>query len=164
MASKLVIIRGNSGSGKTTVAKALQQELGHNTMLLSQDVIRREILRVKDGPNTEAISLLRELLIYGSRHCNVVILEGILYANWYHSLFELAIELFDNIHPYYYDLPFEETLSRYHTKPNSGEFGEMEMRRWWQEKDFVDILTEKILTAEVSIQETVSMIYKDIMQ
>lgn len=28
MASKLVIIRGNSGSGKTTIAKALQQELG----------------------------------------------------------------------------------------------------------------------------------------
>ena len=164
MESKLVIIRGNSGSGKTTVAKALQQELGQNTMLLSQDVIRREILRVKDGPNTEAISLLRELLIYGKRHCNFVILEGIMYAKWYYPLFELAIELFDKIYPYYYDLSFEETLSRHHTKPNSDEFGETEMRRWWQEKDFVDILPEKILTAEMSIQETVSMIYKDIMQ
>lgn len=61
-------------------------------------------------------------------------------------------------------MPFEETLSRHHTKPNSGEFGETEMRRWWKEKDFIDILTEKILTAEMSKQEIVSMICKDIMQ
>ena len=42
--SKLVIIRGNSGSGKTTTAKMLQHRLGRNIMLLSQDVIRREML------------------------------------------------------------------------------------------------------------------------
>ena len=30
---KLIILRGNSGSGKTTVAKALQKKLGRNTML-----------------------------------------------------------------------------------------------------------------------------------
>lgn len=37
------MIRGNSGSGKTTVAKKLQHQLGPNTMVISQDVIRREI-------------------------------------------------------------------------------------------------------------------------
>ena len=36
--AKLVIIRGNSGSGKTTVAKALQHRLGHHVLLLSQDI------------------------------------------------------------------------------------------------------------------------------
>lgn len=30
---KLVILRGNSGSGKTTVARALQRKIGFNTML-----------------------------------------------------------------------------------------------------------------------------------
>ena len=35
--SKLIILRGNSGSGKTTVAKALQEKLGYNTMRISQD-------------------------------------------------------------------------------------------------------------------------------
>lgn len=63
--SKLVIIRGNSGSGKTTVAKALQHELGHNVMVISQDVVRREMLRVKDGAGTKALPLLSELLMYG---------------------------------------------------------------------------------------------------
>ena len=63
--SKLVIIRGNSGSGKTTVAKAPQHELGHNVMVVSQDVVRREMLRVKDKAGTKALPLLSELLMYG---------------------------------------------------------------------------------------------------
>ena len=42
---KLITLRGNSGSGKTTIARALQEKFGKNTMLLSQDVIRRDILR-----------------------------------------------------------------------------------------------------------------------
>lgn len=36
---KLIILRGNSGSGKTTVAKALQEKFGPNTMLLSHDMV-----------------------------------------------------------------------------------------------------------------------------
>ena len=39
--SKLIILRGNSGSGKTAIAKELQKHFGRNTMLISQDVIRR---------------------------------------------------------------------------------------------------------------------------
>lgn len=46
---KLITLRGNSGSGKTTIARALQEKFGKNTMLLSQDVIRRDILKTNDG-------------------------------------------------------------------------------------------------------------------
>ena len=55
--NKLIILRGNSGSGKTTIAKELQQVFGNNTMLISQDVIRRDMLKVKDGENTKALPL-----------------------------------------------------------------------------------------------------------
>lgn len=44
--SKLIILRGNSGSGKTTVAELLQQKFGPNTMRLSHDMIRMEVLHV----------------------------------------------------------------------------------------------------------------------
>ena len=60
--SKLIILRGNSGSGKTTVAKALQKKLGYNTMLISQDEVRRNMLWVKDGIDTKALPLMAELL------------------------------------------------------------------------------------------------------
>lgn len=42
---KLSILRGNSGSGKSTIAKALQNKFGQNTMLISQDEIRRILLK-----------------------------------------------------------------------------------------------------------------------
>ena len=44
---KLIILRGNSGSRKTTVAKELQKRFGRNTMLISQDVVRRDMLKEK---------------------------------------------------------------------------------------------------------------------
>jgi len=59
---KLIVLLGNSGSGKITVAKELQKVLGSNTMLISQDAIRRDMFNVRDGKDTLAISLLMELL------------------------------------------------------------------------------------------------------
>lgn len=157
---KLIILRGNSGSGKTTVAKELQNRFGRNTMLISQDMVRREILKVKDGENTQAIPLMKELLIYGNNHSDIVILEGIMYADWYKPLFELAVRLYgSNIYAYYFDLSFEETLKRHQTKPNCHEFGEEAMRRWWREKDFSDILNEVNITAEKSLDSIVENIY-----
>ena len=161
--SKVIIIRGNYGSGKTTVAKMLQHKLGHNIMLISQDVIRREILRVKDGIDTPALPLMKELLIYGKNNCEIIILEGILNSVWYKPLFELAKREFkNNIFPYYYDLSFEETVLRHQTKINKDDFGEKEMMSWWREKDFISIITEKIITAEMSLEDTVDMIYNDL--
>ena len=88
--SKLIILRGNSGSGKTTVAKALQEKLGYNTMRISQDEVRRNMLWVKDGKDTEALHLMAELLKYGKVHSELTILEGIMYDEWYSPLFKLA--------------------------------------------------------------------------
>lgn len=159
--AKLIILRGNSGSGKTTVAKALQEKFGANTMLLSHDVIRREILKVKDGIGTPACALLIHMLKYGRKNCEVVILEGILDSECYRELFECAKEEYgSNIYAYYYDLPFEETLRRHETKPNCHEFGESAMRRWWKEKDLIISIPETILTKEMEFGQTVDMIYE----
>ena len=157
--AKLIILRGNSGSGKTTIAKELQKSFGRNTMLISQDVVRRDILRVKDGENTEALPLMKELLTYGRNHCEIVILEGIMYPDWYKPLFELAVQLYGtDIFAYYFDLPFEETLKRHQTKPNCNEFGEKAMRRWWHDKDFSDVLSERVITSEKGIQSIIDEI------
>lgn len=157
---KLIILRGNSGSGKSTIAKELQNRFGTNTMLISQDVIRRDVLKVKDGKNTPALPLMKELLIYGHNHSNIVILEGIMYADWYRPLFNLSVQLYGSeIYAYYFDLPFEETLKRHQTKPNCHEFGEEAMRGWWREKDFSDVLNEVSITSERNIDDIVEDIY-----
>jgi adenylate kinase family enzyme len=162
---KLIILRGNSGSGKTTTGKALQKKFGHGTMLISQDVVRREMLFVKDGPNTEASKLLNELVLYGKQHCNIVIIEGILNSKWYRKLFENLLDEFGNqIFAYYFDIPFEETLNRHKKKPNAHEFGENEMRRWWNEKDLLGIIAEVCLHKELGLDEIVDMIYQDVIK
>lgn len=156
---KLIILRGNSGSGESTIAKELQNRFGTNTMLISQDVIRRDMIKVKDGENTLALPLMKELLVYGYRNSNIVILEGIMYADWYKPLFELSVKLYGTeVYTYYFDLPFEETLKRHQTKPNCHEFGEDAMRRWWREKDFSDVLNEVSITAEKNIDDIVEEI------
>ena len=112
---KLIVLRGNSGSGKTSVARDLQEHYGRNTLLISQDMVRREMLKAKDGPETAALPLLMQLLEYGSNHHSVTILEGILYADWYRPLLELAGRLYgENVYAYYFDLSFElsEVLSK----------------------------------------------------
>ena len=89
----------------------------------------------------------------GRNYCEIVILEGIMYADWYKPLFELAVQLYGtNILAYYFDLPFEETLRRHQTKPNCNDFGEEAMRRWWRDKDFSEVLNEHVITAEKDIQ------------
>ena len=162
--SSLIILRGNSGSGKSSVAKALQRKIGRNTLLIPQDTVRREMLWVRDGKNTDALPLLIELLRYGNTHCEYVILEGILNSVWYKPLFEAAIEIFENrIFAYYYDIPFEETLKRHETKEKRFEFGEAEMRSWWKEKDFISIIPEKIFKEDISLENAVDVILRDVL-
>ncbi|MBR5057005.1 MAG: kinase [Clostridiales bacterium] len=160
---KLVILRGNSGSGKSTVAKELQNMLGNNTMLISQDMVRREILKVSDGKDTKALPLLKQLLRYGYDHSEVVILEGIMVADWYRPLFELAVSLYgEDVYAYYFDLPFEETVKRHKTRSKAGSFGEEAMREWWVEKDYSDVLNESKIPEELSKENIVQMILNHI--
>ncbi|MDD6771619.1 kinase [Inconstantimicrobium porci] len=161
--SKIIILRGNSGSGKTTVAKELQKKLGRGTLLISQDVIRREMLWVKDGSDTKAVSLLIDLVKYGRKNCDYVILEGILYADWYKELFEtVKSEFNDNVYAYYYDIPFEETLKRHETKPNCHDFGREDMKQWWRDKDFTGVFKDRALTKGLGLDETVEIILNNL--
>lgn len=67
--AQLIIIRGNSGSGKTTLAQRLQKTLGRNTLVISQDVVRREMLWVRDNDGNPSIELMSQLLRYGRANC-----------------------------------------------------------------------------------------------
>lgn len=159
--AKLIILRGNSGSGKTTISKELQKRFGRNTMLIAQDVIRMQMLNAKD---VEALPLIIDLLKYGKQHSDIAILEGILDSEFYKPLFEVVIEEYgENVFAFYYDLPFEETLLRHNTKPNKADFGEQDMRRWWKEKDYINIISERTITKDESLVDTVDMIYNLVM-
>ena len=161
---KLIILRGNSGSGKTTVAKALQEKFGPNTMLLSHDMVRMQILHVWSREGVEkSLPLMIQLLRYGRRHSEATILEGILPTADYLPLFEAAVEEYGpDIFAYYYDLPFEETLRRHASKPNRDDFGEEDMRRWWRERDLLADIKEKVFGPEISLTAAEEQVLSDL--
>lgn len=159
--SKVILIRGNSGSGKTTVAKQLHTRLGSGNLLISQDTIRKELLQVKDRPNNLAIGLIDTMLLYGIGHCEYTIVEGILANDTYGEMLRRALLLADETFVYYYDLTFEETLRRHQTKKKT-DFGMKEMRSWFIEKDFLDIENEQLVTEEVSSEQMLTLILNDL--
>lgn len=159
---KLIIIRGNSGSGKSTVAKRLRREMGYETMLIPQDTVRRDILRVKDISNNPSRELIGEIALFGKRIGYDVIIEGILSTKRYKDILLKLANEFDEAYVYYFDIPFEETLRRHTTKPNAHEFGEAEMREWWHEKDYLGVANEHIFLAEESEDAIVRHILHDI--
>ena len=171
--NKIITLRGNSGSGKSTVAKILQKKLGNyvdgmqevysGTFLVSQDYVRREMLMVKDRPNNQAVDLLINLVTYGNQNCEYTILDGILYKEVYGNLFALIKKLYDGqIFAYYFDLPFEETFLRHRHKPISNEIGEHQLKNWWRDKDYITGINEKSIYKDMSMDDIVKLIISDI--
>jgi len=159
---KIILLRGNSGSGKSTIAKELQEQLGPGTLLIQQDTVRRDMLMAKDRADNPAIGLLINLIEYGAQNCDITILEGILYSDIYAQLFTSVRELFGTqVFAYYFDIPFEITLARHKTKAIAHRFGEAEMRRWWRDNDRPAILCEKTIRHDMSPAQTVTWILAD---
>ena len=160
----LIILRGNSGCGKTSTARLLQRQLGYGTMLVSQDVVRREILRVKDSENNPAIQLIYDLCMYGNNVGYTVILEGILSNKKYGAMLRRLLDDFQGEKLiYYFDVSFEETVRRHATKPNAHEFGESEMRQWWKDQDVLNVPGEQRIGEQLSQAEIVDLIHRDVL-
>ncbi|EGJ27389.1 kinase [Streptococcus porcinus] len=159
----LIIIRGNAASGKSSLARALQRQLGENTLRLSQDELRREMLLAHDGFNTPTIPLLKTLLHYGFNNCDYIILEGILKADWYQPIWHYITEKSHiKTLAYYYDLTFEETVKRHSQRAKAKDFGKESLEKWWNDKDYIKVIPEHLFSAEISIAQALSHILKDI--
>ncbi|WUU45106.1 hypothetical protein OHA39_06695 [Streptomyces anthocyanicus] len=68
-----MVIRGNSASGKSSVAQGLRGHYGRGVAIVGQDVIRRNVLREHDTARGANIALLgriaREALSLGMVVC-----------------------------------------------------------------------------------------------
>lgn len=123
------------------------------------------MLWAKDGGGTPALPLMAELLKYGRKNSEVTILEGILDAEVYYDLFETAkTEFGEKIFAFYYDLPFEETVNRHQTRAKLHSFGVEDMKRWWNEKDFLKKITEEIFTREITLEQAADLVYNKVME
>lgn len=163
MESTLIIIRGNSGSGKTTTAKRLQEHFGRGTLLVSQDVVRRDMLKVQDRDGNLSMDLIRQIAEYGRGKCEYVIVEGIFTEQRYGDRLRQLIQFYNGkAHTYYYDLSFQETVRRHNARSKRTEFGEDSLRAWWNAEDYLRVDGEVQLTDEMTQDEVVEMILEQI--
>jgi len=157
---KLIIIRGNSGSGKSAVAEKLREELGGKVAIVGLDTLRRTILMEKDHlENTDIIGLLEQTATYCLDKGYTVIIEGILSKPKYKEmLMKLVGSANCDSHIYYIDVTLEETIKRHKTKPIADEVTDEQLRSWYQPKNYLDVPDEVVIDESSTLEETVRVI------
>src|SRR5690349_24136368 len=146
MDSVLIVIRGNSGSGKSTVAAALQRRHGRGCALVEQDYLRRILLWERDFPGGLAPLMFAHTARLALDHGYHVVVEGILTAARYRdALLGLAAGHRGRSTFYYLDVSLEETLRRHATRPQATLFSAAEMTSWYRPRDVLGVPGEHVV-------------------
>lgn len=161
--SVLVVIRGNSGSGKSTTAAAVQGCFERaECLVVSQDSVRRLMLREFDSPGALNIDLIEHIANFGLVRGLIVIVEGILDADRYGAMLERLTATAEHALHYSFDLSLEQTLDRHAGRPMAAEVRPEQLTRWyhgWQPLPFVD---EVRIGADRCLEAVVEQISADI--
>ena len=157
----LIVLRGNSASGKSAIARTVRERYGRGIAIVGQDNLRRVVLREHDKPGAPNVGLIGMVARYALDAGYHVVVEGILSAAHYSDMLAgLCADHRGLTRCYYLDVPFEETLRRHQTKPPA-EYGQAEMSDWYRERDFLPGGIEQIITAETSLEAAVDRIVRD---
>ncbi|MFJ3644132.1 AAA family ATPase [Streptomyces sp. NPDC090108] len=160
--TRLILLRGNSASGKSSVAAGLRDRFGRGLALVSQDNLRRVVLRERDRPGAANIGLIGLTARYALDAGFHVVVEGILYADHYGSMLaDLRADHRGPTHAYYLDVPFEEALVRHATKPIADDVDETQLRDWYRTRDLLPGGVETVIGAGSTLHETVDRIMLD---
>lgn len=155
----LVVIRGNSGSGKSSVAKAVRLAYGRGCALVEQDHLRRIILRERDDPGGLAPAFIDNTVRYLLGNGYHVVLEGILLERKYGAMVRaLLADHRGTGSVFYLDIPFEETVRRHATRPQAADFTPDQMRGWYTERDVLGVDGEHVIGPDSAFDDTVALI------
>jgi predicted kinase len=161
--ARLIILRGNSASGKSTIAAAIRERHRQRDLaIVSQDVLRRVVLKERDVPGGANIALIDLAARHALSSGFHVIVEGILRADHYGDMLTgLHGDHIGHAYAYFLHVPFEETLRRHAGKPQASEYGEAEMRGWYRGLDLLAGGIEQVIPASSSLEDTVRKVMAD---
>ncbi|MEU6663090.1 AAA family ATPase [Streptomyces sp. NPDC046821] len=163
--TRLVVVRGNSASGKSSVAAGLRDKFGRNLAIVGQDNLRRMVLREHDLPGGANIGLIDLTARYALDNGFHVVIEGILYADRYGAMLQDLVHAHRGVtRCYYLNVPFEETLRRHATKPDAkylAQVTEDHLRDWYRHRDLLPDETETVIDATSTLDKTVEKILRE---
>jgi len=161
--TRLCVLRGNSASGKSSIATEIRSRHGRGIALVGQDNMRRTVLRERDVPGGANIGLIDTVARYSLDQGYHVVVEGIMYADRYGDMLEaLARDHRGRSHFFYLDVDFAETLRRHATKPQAVEFGESVMRGWYRPGDLLPGGIEQVIAADSTLEASVDQIMEEL--
>lgn len=162
--ANLIVLRGNSGSGKTTIANRLKNEIFYNVMVIGWDTLRMDVFNRFDYVNRDEhiFNTLNLLCEYGRKNNFTVILEGIYPTKQYETILTTLSKSFPKSYFYYFDISFNESVRRHNTRKKKSEFGVEELRKWYTPSDTMAIEEEKVINDEAQENEIVTMILNDL--
>ncbi|MFB9323701.1 kinase [Cryptosporangium minutisporangium] len=155
----LIVVRGNSGSGKSTVAAALQRRHGRGCALVEQDYLRRIVLRERDYPGGLAPRMVAQTARLALDHGYHVVVEGILTASRYRDvLVELAAGHRGRSTFFYLDVSLEETFRRHAARPQATLFSTADMASWYEPYDVLGAPNEHVVPESSGVEETIAFV------
>ena len=108
----------------------MQEYYGRKTLVISQDVVRRDMLKEKVESDNLSISLTATIARYGYERDLLVIVEGFYETDIYGQMLEELRDLFyPKVLSYYYDLTFEEAVRHHQTRSKKADFSPADMKR-----------------------------------
>jgi predicted kinase len=159
----LVIIRGNSGSGKSTAAAEVRRRYGRGCALIEQDYLRRVVLREHGSSRTPLVApgfittVTRAALTSGYH----VVLEGILDSRSYGPLLrELIAEHPGPVHVFWLQVSFEETVRRHAGRLDMAHVTAQMMRGWYTEGDLLGVPGEQVIGERSGFEQTVTTVLR----
>lgn len=157
----LVVVRGNSGSGKTTTAREVRRRYGRGCALIEQDHLRRIVLREHGGLGPAAVApsfitaTARAALAAGYH----VVLEGILDTGEYGGpLRRLIAEHAGPSACFYLDVSFDETVRRHLGREEPIPVTADLMRDWYTSGDLLGVTGEQVIPEATGFEEAVTEI------
>ena len=74
--TRLIVLRGNSASGKSSIAAEIRFRFGRGIAIVSQDYLRRTVLKERDHPGGANIGLIDLVARYTQGACKFGDLRG----------------------------------------------------------------------------------------
>lgn len=159
--TRLVVLRGNSRAGKSSLAMALRER---PMSVVGQDHVRRIMLKDRDKLElTAAVELIDLNVRFCLDHGKDVVLEGILWSRKYGEMIrQLLADHHGRNLVYYLRVDFDETIARHAASPDADDWTADHMRAWWTGDDPLGIPGEHVLDANLPADQLLSRIRADL--
>jgi predicted kinase len=159
--SKLIILRGNSGSGKSTVALGLAKDSNAKIAIIDADHYRQNMLFPKPVEKDDLAALMSHNVLYCLGHGYTVLWDSIFYANDRNKAY--LRKILTELHPsdnfiFNFDISFEETARRHALRPKSKDFSIEEMKEWYHPIESLGYSFEYPIPESNTLEQTISLI------